>query len=174
MWEDNKREWLGLEFAKSQWAVDNREKWRKLVAKLSVVPQRPSRFRDWWWWWLWWWCFCVPPLLVCLYWTRFTSVQQITFFNNFVNSYFRVFSFYISRNRELRTQKLKSHLVRAQSLNVLLLKPGVGKYIAMHATLTASDFFLAYIYPSGPFTCIFSKSSPDFSCVGCGLHMVPV
>ena len=39
--EDNIREWTGLEFGKSQRAVENREKWRKLVAKLSVVPQRP-------------------------------------------------------------------------------------------------------------------------------------
>ena len=31
--EDNIREWTGLEFAKSQRAVENREKWRKLVAK---------------------------------------------------------------------------------------------------------------------------------------------
>ena len=38
-WEDNIREWIGLEFAKSQRAVENREKWRKLVAKSSVVPQ---------------------------------------------------------------------------------------------------------------------------------------
>ena len=38
-WEDNIREWTGLEFRKSQRAVENREKWRKLVAKLSVVPQ---------------------------------------------------------------------------------------------------------------------------------------
>ena len=45
-WEDNIREWSGLEFGKSQRAVENREKWRKLVAKSSVVPQRPSRFRD--------------------------------------------------------------------------------------------------------------------------------
>ena len=45
-WEDNIREWTGLEFAKSQRAVENREKWRKLVAKLCVVPQRPSRLRD--------------------------------------------------------------------------------------------------------------------------------
>ena len=45
-WEDNIREWTGLEFGKSQRAVENREKWRKLVAKLSVVPQRPSRLRD--------------------------------------------------------------------------------------------------------------------------------
>ena len=43
---DNIREWTGLEFAKSQRAVENREKWRKLVAKSSVVPQRPSRLRD--------------------------------------------------------------------------------------------------------------------------------
>ena len=45
-WEDNIREWTGLEFAKSQGAVENREKWRKLVAKSSVVPQQPSRLRD--------------------------------------------------------------------------------------------------------------------------------
>ena len=44
-WEDNIREWAGLEFAKSQRAVENRG-WRKLVAKLSMVPQRPSRLRD--------------------------------------------------------------------------------------------------------------------------------
>ena len=51
-WEDNIRERTGLEFGKSQRAVENREKWRKLVAKSSVVPQRPSRLRDrrWWWW----------------------------------------------------------------------------------------------------------------------------
>ena len=52
--EDNIREWTGLEFGKSQRAVENREKWRKLVAESSVVPQRPSRLRDWWWWWWWW------------------------------------------------------------------------------------------------------------------------
>ena len=56
------------------------------------------------------------------------------------------------------------------------LKPGSGQYIAIHATLTARDFFLAYFYPSGPITCIFSKFFPDFfpvlavantgSCVG--------
>ena len=36
----------GLEFAKSQRALENREKWKKLVAKSSMVPQRPSRLRD--------------------------------------------------------------------------------------------------------------------------------
>ena len=49
-WEDI-REWTGLEFGKSQRAVENRDQWRKLVAKSSVVPLRPSRLRDWWWWW---------------------------------------------------------------------------------------------------------------------------
>ena len=45
-WEDNIREWTGLDFGKSQRAVENRGKWRKLVAKSYVVPQRPSRLRD--------------------------------------------------------------------------------------------------------------------------------
>ena len=46
-WEDNIREWTGLEFAKSQRAVENRKKWRKLVVKSSLMmPQRPWRLRD--------------------------------------------------------------------------------------------------------------------------------
>ena len=45
-WEDNIREWAGLEFGKSQRAVENVEKWRKLVAKSSVVPRRPSWLGD--------------------------------------------------------------------------------------------------------------------------------
>ena len=32
-WEDNIREWTGLEFAKSQRAMEKKEKWRKLVVK---------------------------------------------------------------------------------------------------------------------------------------------
>ena len=50
----NGQAWM---FTKSQRVVENREKWRKLVVKLSVVPQRPSRLmgRRWWWWWWWWW-----------------------------------------------------------------------------------------------------------------------
>ena len=39
-WEDNIRERTGLEFAKPLRAVENRGKWRKLVVKSSVVPQR--------------------------------------------------------------------------------------------------------------------------------------
>ena len=38
-WEDNIRKRTGLEFGKSQRAVENMEKWRKLVAKSFVVPQ---------------------------------------------------------------------------------------------------------------------------------------
>ena len=45
-WEDNTRKWRGLEFAKSQMTVENREKWRELVAKSTAVLQRPSRLRD--------------------------------------------------------------------------------------------------------------------------------
>ena len=63
---------------------------------------------------------------------------------------------------ELQTQKLKSCLVRTQSLNLLPLRLGLGQYIVIHATLTARDFFLAYFYPSGPLTCTFTKTSPDF------------
>ena len=44
-WEDNIREWTSLEFTKCQRAVENREKWRKLVAKSSVVPKRPRYIR---------------------------------------------------------------------------------------------------------------------------------
>ena len=45
-WEDNIREQTGLEFGKSQRAVESREKWRKMVVKSSVVPKRPSQLRD--------------------------------------------------------------------------------------------------------------------------------
>ena len=80
----------------------------------------------------------------------------------------------LPRSGELWMQKLKSQLVRTQSLNVLSLKPGVGQYmyISIHAALTARNFFLAYFYPSSPFTCIFSKTSPDFFL--CWLWLTPV
>ena len=38
-WEDNIREWAGLEFGRSQRALEKREKLRKMVAKSSVVLQ---------------------------------------------------------------------------------------------------------------------------------------
>ena len=46
-------------------------------------------------------------------------------------------AFQYPRSGELRTQELKSHLVRTQSSNVVPLKPGVGQYTAIHATFTA-------------------------------------
>ena len=98
--------------------------------------------------------FKSEDFLVCLIWKRTFPVWPIW------GSVF--FLLCVPRSGELRTQKLKSHLVRTQSLNVLPLKPGVGQYIAMHATLTAGEFFLAYFYPSSQFTCIFSKTSPNF------------
>ena len=45
-WEDTLRDWTGLVFSRSQRAVENRENWRKLVAKSSLVPHRPSRLRN--------------------------------------------------------------------------------------------------------------------------------
>ena len=45
-WEDGIGEWTSLEFGRSQEVVENREKLKKLVAKSSVVPQRPLRARD--------------------------------------------------------------------------------------------------------------------------------
>ncbi|KAI0223781.1 hypothetical protein LSAT2_025079 [Lamellibrachia satsuma] len=39
-WKDNIKEWTGMEFADSQRAVENRETWRELVRKSSIVPQR--------------------------------------------------------------------------------------------------------------------------------------
>ena len=45
-WEDNIREWTGLEFIKSQRAVENREKMEETGWRSSEVPQRPSWLRD--------------------------------------------------------------------------------------------------------------------------------
>ena len=73
-----------------------------------------------------------------------------------------VFSCIIStdtRIGELRTQKLKSHRLRTQSLKVLPLKPRVGQHITVHATLWP-------LLPWIPFTCTFSPL-PSLSCVSC-------
>ena len=72
----------------------------------------------------------------------------------------------------LWTQKLKTHQLRALSSKVLPFKPGAGLYIAMRAMPTARDFFLANFYPSGPFTFILSKISPELFL--CWLWLVPV
>ena len=44
-WEDNIREWTGLEFTKSQKAVENMKKWRKWLQN-HLVPQQPLWLRD--------------------------------------------------------------------------------------------------------------------------------
>ena len=40
MWEDNIREWTSLKLVKSQRAVENREKWQKLVASMTLTVKR--------------------------------------------------------------------------------------------------------------------------------------
>ena len=40
-WEENIREWTGLEFAKCRRAVENRENGREVVVKSSAVTQQP-------------------------------------------------------------------------------------------------------------------------------------
>ena len=70
-----------------------------------------------------------------------TSIYQYNYYHLHCS-----LSLSLPRSGELRTQKLKSHLVRTQSLNVLPLKPGVGQYTAIHATLTARDFFLSCLF----------------------------
>ena len=40
-WEDNIREWTGLEFGRSQRAAENRGKWRKLLQNHLWCPNNP-------------------------------------------------------------------------------------------------------------------------------------
>ena len=45
-WEDNIKEWTGLELNIMLRKAENREEWRKLVVKSTVVPQRSARPRN--------------------------------------------------------------------------------------------------------------------------------
>ena len=45
-WEDNIKEWTGIGFGESLRAAKDREGWKSIVAKSSVVPRRPPRLRD--------------------------------------------------------------------------------------------------------------------------------
>ena len=45
-WEDNIKEWTGLEWNILLRKAENREEWRKVVVKSTVVPQRSARLRD--------------------------------------------------------------------------------------------------------------------------------
>ena len=40
------KEWTGLEWNVQLRKAENREEWRKLIVKSTVVPQRPTRLRD--------------------------------------------------------------------------------------------------------------------------------
>ena len=40
-WEDNIKEWTGMDLASSTRAAEDRTVWKGIVAKSSVVPQRP-------------------------------------------------------------------------------------------------------------------------------------
>ena len=64
--------------------------------------------------------------------------------------------------------EVKVHLVRTQSWNVLPSKPGVGQYVAIHAKLTARNFFLAYFLPFRSIHLHFFQTSPEFFSVGRG------
>ena len=44
-WEDNIKEWTGIEFGDSLSAAEDRKKWKCIVATSSVVPRRPPRLR---------------------------------------------------------------------------------------------------------------------------------
>ena len=79
-----------------------------------------------------------------------------------------LFHFWTLHSGELWTQKMKSNLIRTQSIKV-----GVSQCIAIHATHTARDFFLANFYPSVSFTC-FYKTSPEFFLWWQWLTPVPV
>ena len=42
-WEGNIKEWTGMDIASSTRAAENRSRWKRIVANLSVVPRRPSK-----------------------------------------------------------------------------------------------------------------------------------
>ena len=48
-------------------------------------------------------------------------------------------SLFMTRSGVLRTQKLKTHLLRTHSSKFIPLKPGLGQIIAIHASPTAND-----------------------------------
>ena len=42
-WVDNIKEWTGMDFANSTRAAEDRTRWKGIVVKSSVVPQRPHK-----------------------------------------------------------------------------------------------------------------------------------
>ena len=45
-WEDNIKEWTGMDFASSTRATENRSRWKGIVANSSVVPDDLPRLWD--------------------------------------------------------------------------------------------------------------------------------
>ena len=45
-WKDNTKEWPGMKFGDSLRAAEDREMWKGIVARSSVVPRRPSMLRN--------------------------------------------------------------------------------------------------------------------------------
>ena len=43
-WEDNIKEWTGVDLASSTRAVEDRTRWKRIVVKSSVMLQRPHKF----------------------------------------------------------------------------------------------------------------------------------
>ena len=83
-------DWSGVRQVqfKGQWRTG--KKWRKLVAKSSVVPQRSSQLRDWWWWW---WFSCLSCLIhPChsLALTHYVSLFRRLFVTSFLFFYTKV------------------------------------------------------------------------------------
>ena len=44
-WEDNIKEWTGMDFGSSAGAAEDRTRWKRVLAKSSLVPQRPSKVK---------------------------------------------------------------------------------------------------------------------------------
>ena len=42
-WADNNKQWTGMGFASSTRAAEDRTRWKRVVVKSSVVPQRPRK-----------------------------------------------------------------------------------------------------------------------------------
>ena len=45
-WEDNIKEWTGMDFGDSMRSVEDREGWKDIFATSCMVPRRPPRLRD--------------------------------------------------------------------------------------------------------------------------------
>ena len=42
-WEDNIKEWTGMDFASSNRAAENKTRWKEIVANSFMVTRRPSK-----------------------------------------------------------------------------------------------------------------------------------